>query len=152
MSQFHFFVQRNLWVYFCFPQRQTKMQGCKLKSSGDDDVKFNCGITKEGKLSKLPQMSILPCLHVNIFLFTLRFCLLWILTINWLIFHPFQIASLIILSLLPVAFSQNPLSSADSNSEENVRVKRAGFSLITGAIQVSVFTAISKLFLYFRLS
>jgi hypothetical protein len=53
-------------------------------------------------------------------------------------FHYFQIAHFIILSLLPVAFSQKPLASESSNLEENVRVKRAGFSLLGGAIQVSI--------------
>lgn len=48
-----------------------------------------------------------------------------------------QIVSLIILSLLPVALSQNSAASPENKSDESVRVKRAGFSLITGALQVS---------------
>lgn len=48
----------------------------------------------------------------------------------------FQFVSIVILSLLPVAFSQSASTSSNSNPDDNVRVKRAGFSLITGALQV----------------
>jgi hypothetical protein len=49
-----------------------------------------------------------------------------------------QIAGLIILSLLPVALSQSSAASLESKADDGVRVKRAGFSLITGALQVSI--------------
>lgn len=50
----------------------------------------------------------------------------------------FQIASLVILALLPVAFSQT--GSSASTDDDGVRVKRAGFSLIGGALQVRLLT------------
>lgn len=55
-----------------------------------------------------------------------------------------QIAYIIILSLLPVAFSETVASSTSANADETGRVKREGFNLIGGAFQVKAFCTIHK--------